>query len=101
MATATRLEHFVMPDPIIEQLLRRELINNSQRWSKTYDAMDDEQRQDILGNLTARRLVSEERNRAMQMKEEPEEREYGEGVGTLQCGIGGGRRVIRSSNTFS
>ena len=91
----------VMPDSVIEQLLREELRRHGQRWAKEYESLSDDKRQELLGKMTARRLIADVRDRAAQQRDEPVEREYGGSVGTLQHGTGGGHRVIRSSNTFS
>jgi|FLOH01.1.fsa_nt_gi hypothetical protein len=90
------------PDPTIESLLRDELRRHSQRWSKTHASLGDDERQEMLGRMTARRLISEARDKAAQLKDEADERDFGSGgVGTLQHGTGGGHRVIRSTKPFS
>lgn len=91
-----------MNDEVIEEILREELKKHGERWGKEYKQLNDTSRKELLGRLIARRVISERRDSIAQQKEDPEIY-FGSGeVGsTLQHGTGGGKRVIRSTSSFS
>lgn len=92
--------------PYLEQALRDELKRHSERWTKEYKLMSDSKKREMLGRMCARRLVSECHQKLANESFEPDEihkadREILKTMGPLGHDSGGGKRVIRGTDSMS
>lgn len=96
-----------MDSLILEKVLRSELRKAGERWRAYYKEMGDNKRLRALGMLAARRLIAEEVERQCggeSCVQEPRvtiDPELEGTRGPLGHDVGGGRRNIRSTKSFS
>lgn len=92
-----------MNDEALEKELRKEIRLSGNRWSGDYKSLNDDRRRDLLEILKARRLQQTEAAETFKKKQ------LAESMGCIDQKIpkldkkpstGGGRRVIRGTNSF-